>query len=272
MKKQQNLRQQAYEFIQTEILTGRLAAGSQVSELTLAAKIGISRTPVREAIRQLELEGLVEQVARFGTIVRSPNRRDIIELYELREAMESYAVAQAARKISAGELVLLGKLCAELQLLSQELSTSSMAALDEAMMRRFLAADMGFHMRMLQAAGNQRIMKAVAESRVLTRIFGTRRQAQHDLSVVQETYAFHERILAALRAADSEKARTLMAEHLQASCAHALRQFDAAQNGTDAGPTSLPMGMPADLIEELRRIEQLAAPAEGEPSSGERAR
>jgi len=253
-----SLRERAYNYIHSEIVAGRLTAGSQVSEQSLAARMGISRTPVREAIRQLASEGLVEQVPRFGTIVRMPSRRDITELYELREALESYAVAQAARQINPNELAPLTRLCTELQSLSQQLSQSRSSELDDAMMRRFLAADMGFHMRVLQAAGNRRIMKAVAESRILTRIFGMRRQA-HDLNVVQKTNRFHHGILVALRAADAEGARKLMAEHIQASCAGTLEHFDETQRGITSEPPPLALGIPADLVEELKRIEGQAA-------------
>lgn len=260
--KTSSLRQQAYEYIQAEMLSGRLIGGAQLSELAFASRIGISRTPVREAIRQLEMEGILEQVPRVGTLVRTPVRRDIVELYELREALESFAVAQAARKLVPAELAILERLCNEIRMLARRLRQSGLAALDDRRMRRFLAADMGFHLRLLQAAGNQRIMKAVAESRVLTRIFGARRQA-HDLRVVLETCRFHECILAALRAADAETARRLMADHIQASRDRALHHFDSVQSGSAAQSPPLPPGMPADLVAELRHIEKTAAPPAG---------
>src|SRR5262245_15044729 len=90
--------QRAYEHIQEAILSGHLPAGSVVSEAVLAKSLGISRTPVGEAIRQLAREGLVQQVPRYGTIVKPIDRRELIELYEMRAALESYAAARAAEK------------------------------------------------------------------------------------------------------------------------------------------------------------------------------
>ena len=71
-----------------------------LSELAVAKELGISRTPVREAFRDFEQEGVLEQVPRFGTRVKALDRRDLVELYELREALEPYAVAQAAGRLS----------------------------------------------------------------------------------------------------------------------------------------------------------------------------
>src|SRR5262245_37161880 len=140
------LRQQAYDFIQEKIVSGSLPTGSQVSELSLAKQIGISRPPVRAASRRLVHDGLREQVPRYGTIVRTPQRRDIVELYELREALEGFAVTQAAERIGAEDLTLLARLCAEIKSIGDRLRRSGKPALDAGMMQRFLTADLAFHM------------------------------------------------------------------------------------------------------------------------------
>ena len=90
------LTHRAYQHIQSEILAGKLSAGTQISETRIAEQLGISRTPVGEAIRTLAAEGWVEQQPRRGTVVRSFSRREIIELYELREALETFAARKAA--------------------------------------------------------------------------------------------------------------------------------------------------------------------------------
>ena len=81
------LSRRAYDHLQQKLISGELRAGSMVSEQSLASEIGMSRTPVREAIRTLEQEGVLEQLPRFGTRVRTLERRDLVELYDLREAM-----------------------------------------------------------------------------------------------------------------------------------------------------------------------------------------
>ena len=92
-----SIRERAYLHIQQLLLSGQLEAGSSVSELLLAKELGSSRTPIREAMNQLAAEGLLEQSPNGGMIVAQLGREDIIELYELREALEVYAVGKIAR-------------------------------------------------------------------------------------------------------------------------------------------------------------------------------
>lgn len=244
------LRNQAYSYIQQKILSGELPVGQQVSEASLAREIGISRTPVREAIQQLGREGLVEQVPRLGTIVKALERRDIVELYELREALEPFAVGHAAQRIRPADLERCSRLCDEIHRLNQEAREGGVARLTGPKLLRFLAADMGFHMILVRAAGNERIQKIIADSRVLIRIFNTDRQ-EHDRHILDETEGFHSQILEAVREQDSENARRLMGEHIGASKRETLEFFDRAAGAAEHPVT---LGMPDDLLEELGRI------------------
>ena len=91
-----SIRERAYLHIQQLLLSGKLEAGSSVSEQMLAKDLGSSRTPIREAMNQLAAEGLLEPSPNGGMIVTQLGREDIIELYELREALEVYAVGKDA--------------------------------------------------------------------------------------------------------------------------------------------------------------------------------
>ena len=91
------MRERAYVYIQRKIAAQELKGGGAISELLLAKEMGISRTPIREAIGQLVAEGLLEQIPNRGVVVVQLNRRDIIDLYELREALEVYAVSKVAQ-------------------------------------------------------------------------------------------------------------------------------------------------------------------------------
>jgi DNA-binding GntR family transcriptional regulator len=252
------LREQAYKHIHGKLLSGELPAGQVVSEHSLAREIGISRTPVREAIQRLEQEGVLEQVPRYGTIVRRPERRDLEELYQLREALEPYAVAQVAGRLSPEDVVTLGKLCDEIRSIAATLKKTPHAVVSTTLMRRLLSADLGFHMVLLRASGNRRLMKIIADSRMLTRIFGTPRQ-EHDLDVIQETHRFHSDILDAVKKGDAGRAQRLMAEHIRASMREALDHYDRAQATPD--PRSIPLGLPDDLLADLQRIEQGPSPS-----------
>ena len=89
------------------IVDGRYRAGFALSEVALSAELGVSRTPVREAFKQLESEGLIRIVPRVGTFVAAPTRRDLVELHELREVFAGLAAGLFARRGSVPELVAL---------------------------------------------------------------------------------------------------------------------------------------------------------------------
>jgi len=244
------LRRKAYKYIHGKILSGDLPDGYQVSELSLAKEIGISRTPVREAVQQLQREGLVEQLPRLGTIVRTPERRDIVELFELREALEPFAVGLAARRAPRSDFPTLDKLCAEMDGIGEELQESGMATLDPGRLERFLTADMAFHVMLLRASGNHRMMRIVADSRVLLRIFSARRQ-EHNLAVLRETYQFHSQILDAVKNGDAAAATAAMSEHIQASKRETVEHYDHVHAEAGGRPS---VGLPEHLLEELDRV------------------
>jgi DNA-binding GntR family transcriptional regulator len=251
---EETLSAKAYRSIQSRIYSGALPAGSVVSEVSLAEELGISRTPVREAIRRLCMEGLLEQVPRYGTIVRQQTRRELIELYQLREALEAYAIGEATRRIGGQELAHLESLCERIRAIAHELRDSRRGVLDHDAMGRFLAADMAFHMFLIRAAGNSRISRLVVEARVLTGCFFRTNRRQHDLRIVAGAYRFHRRIFLALKRGDAEAARDLLLRHIRAGLEGALKQYDWLESqATDTQPTRL--NLPEDMLTEFTRFD-----------------
>ena len=220
-----SLQQHAYEFIQRRIADGSLAAGTLISEQTLARELGISRTPVREAIGRLQTEGLLESLPKRGTLVRRLDRNDLIELYEMREAMESFAASRAAGRIESAEVEQLHSICDDMSRMVDELRDSDNTVLDSEQMRRHLALDMALHMTIIRAAGNSRIFKVVSDSRLLTRVLWAPRQ-EHDLTVLTEAHDHHTRIVSHIEAHEAEAAGKLMAEHIRVSLQRALDHAD----------------------------------------------
>jgi DNA-binding GntR family transcriptional regulator len=98
------LRQRAYRRLRAKFFSGELVAGMTLTENQLAKELGMSRTPIREAIRQMEMEGLLDYAPRYGAVVRSPDARELDEMYSVREALESHAAAAAAQRISPDSL------------------------------------------------------------------------------------------------------------------------------------------------------------------------
>jgi DNA-binding GntR family transcriptional regulator len=248
-----SLTQKAYEHVQASIFSGKLKAGVVISEATLAKELGISRTPVGEAIRQLASEGLVEQVPRYGTIVRPIDRRELLELYEMREALESYAAGRAAEHMTSEVLTRLRQFCDVMKAIAEELRVGNTGELDEAGLRRFLAADMAFHLLIIEASGNRRMIQVVKNMRTLSRVFRMKR-IRHDLRVVRQAHDFHLRILEALRQGDATAARQLMAEHIGRSKQDALARLDHA---SPAAEGDVLRELPADVLRELDLIEQV---------------
>jgi DNA-binding GntR family transcriptional regulator len=247
--KSSSLRNEAYDRIRGRLALGQLAAGSEVSEPMLAEMLGISRTPVREALQQLEVEGLVERNPRRRTVVREPDRQDIVDLYELREAVECFAVALAAADLDRLEF-----LCREMERPAEELQRTGAKSLSEAKLRRLLAADMGFHLLLIQAAGNRHIMKIVADSHVLSRLFGAPRQ-EHGIKEVCENHRVHRAIFDAVKASDPIRSHKLMTDHLNDTLNQALEYYDSCRpnevvkiRGTEDSI------MPAYLLDEFKRI------------------
>lgn len=247
------LSSRAYQHIQRKLLAGEWTAGQVISELGVAQEIGISRTPVREAIRLLEQEGVLEQVPRFGTRVKALARKDLVELYELREALEPYAVNRAAGHLRDEDAARLQMLCEEIRNVALEMRRLGWNKPDMPMMKRLMSADMAFHQLLIRAAGNGRLMKIVGEGRLLARIFMTSRQ-EHDLSVIEQTHGFHAGILEAVMAGDGGTAQRLMEEHIRASMKEALEHFDARQ--AEASRLSMDLGLPEELMDAFERMEK----------------
>ena len=104
IERHQTLREKILETIRDAILKGTMKPGERVSEPDLAERFGISRTPIREAFRQLESEGYLEVVPRKGAVVASLSERDIEEFYAIKIILEGFAARMAADKLTAKEI------------------------------------------------------------------------------------------------------------------------------------------------------------------------
>lgn len=242
--------QKAVDYVRARILSGDFQPGFVLSESTLAGELGISRTPVGEALRELAAVGLVEQVPRYGTIVRRIGRAEIVELYELREALEPHAAALAVGRIALADVARLEKLCERIAEFKTGMARAKLERLEGQMLRDFLATDMAFHTVLIHAAGNHRIACIVRDFHVMTQLFGTQRLI-HDKQIVAEACRFHAQILAAIQHGDARAARDAAAEHIRVSLAHTLENLDRQRPSGDLNMLALP----EDVRAELHRIE-----------------
>ena len=145
----------AHQHILGKISSGELAAGAALSELALAAQLGLSRTPVREAIGQLVAEGILQKTSR-GAVVIEPTKQDIVEVYELREALETYAVTMlAGHGVVPRDMEAMEKTMDEILAIRALLEKSGKSTLEGDLLQRFVGSDIRFHMHLLEAAGEQ---------------------------------------------------------------------------------------------------------------------
>jgi DNA-binding GntR family transcriptional regulator len=237
------MREVAYHHIQRKISSRELRAGAPVSDVAIAKELGISRTPAREAIRQLVSEGLLEPVP-GRVVVVTLDRNDIRELYEMREALELLAARTVASRTPSGpEIRDFQKVSASLTKLVKELESSRKPILDDAQMTRFEAADLAFHTYLMRVAGNMRSLKVVSSIRLLIRIFASRRGG-HNLADLKQISRDHMDLLAAIQAGDPAAATDSLCRHISGSMRSRLEEFDRRER-----EASVPQDVDAFLAE-----------------------
>jgi DNA-binding GntR family transcriptional regulator len=197
------------------MLTGELGFGSRLEEPSLARELGTSRAPVREAIRQLESEGLVRQVPRLGAFIPVPDRQELRDIIETRHALEVYAAARAAERITPAQVADLGKIVREFRAAALAMREASETDLSGPMAQRMIMADVALHAAIFRIAGNRRAAKIVGDLRLAALLYRFR-----DIGVgpiiphLAATLRDHHRIYQAIRRHDAEAASKVMSQHL----------------------------------------------------------
>ncbi|VAX41349.1 Transcriptional regulator, GntR family [hydrothermal vent metagenome] len=229
------LRAKAYRHLRNRLASGQLTAGTQLIEPVLAKELGMSRTPVREALRQMEMEGFVECFPRFGVVVRVPTRDELIEMFGMREALESYAVAEAAKKISDEQLTKMVKLQSKMTEITATFEASGEEHLKGDLLNHYLMADMAFHRQMFLSSGNGYMAKTIEDTHLLSRIFRNELWI-YDLPTLEESNDFHARIFQTLQQHDAEAARKIIIEAMQVAKRNVLKKYDEQQEKNENDP------------------------------------
>lgn len=185
----------------------------------------MSRTPVREALRQMENEGLVEYIPRFGVTVRMPERKELEDMYAVREALESYGAAEAALRITPEQLARVREVYRAMLGVEDEFARSAEARMPTEALKRFVAVDMQFHNLIMQATGNGYMAAIMDRTRLLSRIF-TATFWVYTRESLSEANRFHRRLIDALEQRDAEAARQCTMEALRVSRRNALLRWD----------------------------------------------
>jgi len=216
-----SLNQQAYDFICSRLASGDLKPGSKLSEPSLAAACGVSRTPMREAVRRLVEEGVLYQREKSGTYVSRFAADDISDAYEIRAVIESAMLLRAVEKLKEKDLDTLQRNCDRMHKAILDMRNSGLPLMTGKTESLFLEEDLAFHLRLLRASGNALAEKIIANTYRRIQFFGTHSH-QRNLRHVTTAWRFHCEILKACRQRDAISAVKWLKEHLAYSEKDAL--------------------------------------------------
>lgn len=188
--------------IRASIAAGELAPGEIHSATVLAERLGVSATPVREAMLDLASSGLVEPVRNRGFRVLTPDERDLDEISELRMMLEVPAMRMVAEGATDEQLAAFDSVVAEIEATAVKGDLSA-----------FLLADRDFHLGLLELTRNRRLVKLVEQLRDQTRLVGLKPLAESGR--LEASAREHRAVLDALRERDADRAEQLMHTHLE---------------------------------------------------------
>ncbi|HLO47735.1 MAG TPA: GntR family transcriptional regulator [Kamptonema sp.] len=216
IRRSQFLHAQTYETLRTAILTGELAGGERLIETQLAQSLQVSRTPIREALRQLQRENLVTSDTSGGLRVAALSINDAVHLYDCRIALEQLAIAEACQNATAQQLE-------KLDFAVQQAENTTSQQLQDLTNYQLLHLDYNFHRLLAESSGNPwlvSLLDQVFDKMALLRI----RTMQQNPGVL-EIKTEHRRIYQAVAERNPEVATLAIREHLIASKGRVIREI-----------------------------------------------
>ncbi len=195
-----SLSEVVYEMIKQRLLSHELEPGTKLREEDLADQLGVSRTPVREAINKLEREGLVEIIPRYGTFVANISSKDVEEIYQIREALECLAMRLALPRFRKDKLLELARIHKECKV-----------PLEKGDFDPFIKVDTTFHDLLVKLSKNKRLIRLMSNLNNQIRLgrlesFSVPGRAKKSLNE-------HERIIEAMLKGNAEEAEDFLRQH-----------------------------------------------------------
>lgn len=195
------LRDVVFQTLRQAILKGELQPGERLMEIKLAETLGVSRTPIREAIRKLELEGLVVMIPRKGAAVANITEKDTKDVLEVRRTLEMFAVEVACDRITPEQISRL-----------KDAAKAFEASKGSADLIRIAETDMSFHEIIYEATQNDRLIQMLNNLR--ENMYRYRIEYLKDSNYYDSLVSEHKEILEAIETGDKEKARNCMRHHI----------------------------------------------------------
>ncbi|MDD2443676.1 MAG: GntR family transcriptional regulator [Desulfotomaculaceae bacterium] len=195
------LREIVFESLREAIIQGKLRPGERLMEIQLAEEMGVSRTPVREAIRKLELEGFVVMAPRKGAYVSNVSVKDIVDVFEVRSALEGLAAGLAAERITSEEMDQL------------EVTLVKISAICQEDIDAIVEGDASFHEIIYRASRNERLTQIITQLQEQIRRFRMTSLSRPGRSKI--VLGEHKKIVEAISDRNVDLAQTLAREHIE---------------------------------------------------------
>lgn len=210
------LRDIVFQTLRNAILSGELEPGERLMETQLGEKLGVSRTPIREAIRKLELEGLVIMIPRKGAQVAPFTEKDIVDVLEVRASLEALAARLACKRMDDRAFLRLQLVIAEYEY-----------ALKDGDIETMIEKDVEFHETIFNASQNDRLIQLF--SSMGEQIQRYRVTYFKNITESERVLVEHNALLDALKARDEELASNLATDHIHTQC-ESIMQFIKHKN------------------------------------------
>ena len=197
----------AYRAVMNLIRSGALSSGDRIREVSLSEALSLSRTPIREALRKLEADGIIEHKARIGAVVRTLTHKEVVELYEMRLVLERTAAEMAAKHAVAAEI---DEMEAINEIIARTTKPGEAAALNQK-----------FHGCLYEATRNRFLMESTRALNNALLLLGPTTLA--DEARINTVSTQHQNIIEAIRSGDIEAAGASAEAHLETSLRHRLK-------------------------------------------------
>lgn len=207
------LREIVYEELKRQIMVGEIAPGTRMMEVDLADEMGVSRTPVREAIRKLEKEGLVTIEPRRGAYASDISAKDMVDVLEVRQDLEGMAAGLAAQKIAEGDILQL-----------KDMTRRYKEAVEAGDIEEIIKQDEDFHKFIVGLSDNKTLIKMVSQVQELALRF--RYIYYDDFSRFKNQPLEHQEIMEAIMSGDANSARRFAEVHISK-----LKDFVKSEEG-----------------------------------------
>lgn len=214
---------ETYDVLKSKILSGDLAPGQRIDVALVAEELGVSRTPVNDALQRLSVQGIVQIIPRKGTFVARVTPRDVEDMYELRMALEGKACELGARNMNSSKITALRKL-------NDRLSHDNNPVLSE-----HLRVNQEFHELIVVYSNNSMLLKAYAEVQARMQIvqvyFGFERWQDSSAAVAKQ----HDEIIEALASNHPSDAQRLMNEHIRGAMMRLISVIQVPKDSNGIG-------------------------------------